>query len=256
MTKHFFAGLGLAFFQAFLSSPGVSQAALVEFSRGHGDLGVGYEGGELDPHWHFGANAVLDGSVAGAESEYGPGEAFARVPDPAIGRPTGSQFDFLGIAAGENLWFLPASEDVNKPFLGFGTEELVAADWSTPIRWTLTAASMPTAGQFGIWGQDASLNFVAPVATADGIDASDFLEINPESHLHFNLGFTELGVYDLTFDISGTHAVDGFKSSTATFKFVVGSATAVPEPGTFAILGLGAIGMAGARYRRRTVKQA
>jgi surface-anchored protein len=69
------------------------------------------------------------------------------------------------------------------------------------------------------------------------------MDLDDEDHAHFGWGFTEEGTYDLTFEISGTHGVDGFKSATATYSFSV-----IPEPSSAL---LGAIGALGLLRRRR-----
>jgi surface-anchored protein len=218
------------------------------FSEGHGDIGIAYEGGAFEPHWHLHAGAVVNNSPLSEDAEYAPGDALAYVPNPSVNRPAGAQWDFLGTAAGNPLWTLPQSNTAGKPFLGIASEELTASEWSS-LTLSLVGLNGPSGGQFSLWQSDAFGSPVVKMASSDGFSSADTMSMIPGGHDHFFYGFTEPGVYQLTFKWDGTHTGDGAISATETFAFGV---TAVPEPGEVGVavaLGLG--GLAWFRNRRR-----
>lgn len=205
------------------------------YSSGHGDLGVGYEFGELHPHWHLGPGAVVGGAPLDVDAEYEPADLIALVPNPPSARPSGVEYDIIGVSAGADTWVLPQTGAVGRPDLGLATEELDFADWTTQIRFELTAFAGP--GDFTLYRM-VSGSPVFYMATSDGVSSSDFRLLSPGGHQHYNWVFTDPGVYDLTLTISGTHAVDGFKTATETFTFNV-----IPEPSTYALAALGLVVM-------------
>ncbi|MEY4691276.1 MAG: hypothetical protein RIT19_1601, partial [Verrucomicrobiota bacterium] len=131
-------------------------------SSGHVDIGIGYEDKAFDLHVH---------QEEPLEQEFAPGEAvFAVGPASAGVSPGGAYAGFLG-AAGTPVWVLRTSENEALPFLGFGTEELTAVDWSGNISLSLKAVTGP--GTFSVWGVSG---FGAPelkMSSVDGISAND-----------------------------------------------------------------------------------
>ena len=207
-------------------------------SSGHVDIGIGYEDKAFDLHVH--QEEPLD-------QEFAPGEAvFAVGPASAGVSPGGAYVSFLG-AAGTPVWILPTAEKEQLPFLGFGTEELTAADWSGNISLSLKAISGP--GTFSVWGVSG---FGAPelkMSSVNGISADDRLLLVPGSHGHFNVGFSAPGDYRVTLEASGNHLIDGLRTSDpATYRFQV-----VPEPSTWA-LALTGVGVSALAFHRRWPK--
>ena len=225
-----------------LSSDALAQGI---YSGGHGDIGVAYEDGALDIHWHI-AGGTVDGTSRPNE-EFEADELIAvtsltfNAPD---GRPAGSAWDPIGNSAGDDVWYMPQTEDAGTPFLGLATEELDPNDWTGDVIWSVTAVSGP--GEFSIWQDGVSPSFLA--SSVDGFDDNDQWTQIVGGHAHANYGFTALGDYDVTFQIDGTHNVDGDLSDTATLSFRV---VAVPEPGSLAILG--SISVVGLLVRRRRI---
>lgn len=220
-----------------------ASAATSVLTSGHVDfIGIGYEDGELEPHSHVEQFGVVDGLPV-EDQEYEAGDLIVQVSTTSL-RSTGAAWDPIGVAAEESFWSLPELAIDGQPFVGFGAEELVAADWSGPILVTLTGANIPAGAQFSMWQTAAGIPTFY-MSTNDGISAADSYSISAEGHEHFGWAFTKQGDYDLTFDISGTHAVDGFKSATATYSFSV-----VPEVSSTVPL-LGAFGLLAFLRRRK-----
>lgn len=232
------------------------------YSRGHGDIGVAFEDGELELHYHFNDQTIVNGAPLGpGDHEYAPNRVAVRVTDQFgirtfQGSALPGNFAFIGANIPGNLWILPQSQNVNAPFLGIATEDLDPADWIGNITFSLSSWVTPTGGNFSVWQSDGLGNPSALFSTFDPsltLNNNSFEQV-PESHDHYNFGFTEKGLYLIDFTASGTHVTEGFVSDTATFRFLVGDATAVPEPGSIALLCAGAVG-AIVRIRSRRRKQ-
>lgn len=227
---------------AALSSAYASAAIL---TSGHVDfIGIGYEGGlnPEDGEFHLHSH-VEEGDLAG---EYEPGDLTVQVSTTSL-RPAGAAWDLSGVASGQSYYTLPETEIEGQPFVGIGAEELNPAEWTSDITITLTGASGSGIAAGGVFSMAQVVSGVPTffMSTLGGISAADVysMDLDVDSHAHFLWGFTEEGTYDLTFQITGTHAVDGAKSATATYSFSV-----IPEPSSAL---LGAIGALGLLRRRR-----
>lgn len=230
---------------AFAVHPAISQSFV--YTSGHADIGVAYEGGAFEPHWHMHGDAVVNGAPLGVDSEFAPGDVLAFVPNPSISRPAGAQWDFLGTTAGSPLWFLPANNISGKPFLGIAAEELTPSEWSS-LTLSLVGLSGPSGGQFSLWQTDAFGGPVVKMASSDGFSGADTMAVIPGQggHDHYFYGFTKAGVYQVTLKWDGEHTSDGSISATETFAFGV---TVVPEPADVAWLA--ALGLAAFAWQRR-----
>lgn len=193
------------------------------FTSGHGDIGVGYEAGAFDPHWH------LDDL-----GEFAPDEARAVVQSL---RPSPSGLSLaIGVADGTDI--LVAGSSANQPNLGLSTEELEPSDWEDgQIAFSLTSWTGP--GEFALYTTNGAGTVVTDIylstfSAASTLDNNSFA-LFAGDHLHFAFGFTLPGNYELEFTWSGTHLADGFKMGSATFGF-----TAVPEPSVYVLLGIAA----------------
>ena len=169
-----------------------------------------------------------------------------------VPRPAGAAFDFLG-ASGTSLWILPQSEieAANRGviFAGFGTEEINPIAWGagTPITITLlSVVSAPAGGNFFLWQDD---EFGNPTQFMNSTDLATYNKVwqNAGLHDHHNWGFTAEGTYEIQFQATGTpEGGSALNSGVQTYTFNV-----VPEPSTYALLGLGAGALALMRWRSR-----
>lgn len=163
-------------------------------------------------------------------------------------RSAGSEWDFVGVTSGADFWVFPQTSEPALPFIGIGAEELDPLDWTGNLTITLTEISgsgVANGGFFSLYTTEGFGDPIAFMASLGGITAADFATVTPGSHEHYNWAFTKTGQYDVTFEIAGTHATDGAKSASATYSFNV-----VPEPSTYALLGLGLAAIGWARRRR------
>ncbi|MFN5529702.1 MAG: choice-of-anchor M domain-containing protein [Planctomycetaceae bacterium] len=162
-----------------------------------------------------------------------------------VTRPTGSQFDFLGVAAGQPLYVLPSSQNVSLPYLGFASYSTTSTDIdqysvttesksrrSGSARWLkLTLVDVDHfqpdgsvgTGRFSAWksnltGQVVYLanhndSIANPNANGldvtDGISADDALWVTRGGHDHYNLGFTQVGRYEISFRVSAYVGTNG-----------------------------------------------
>ncbi len=217
-------------------------------TNGHTDIRFLYDAGSGNAslEYHLDAGAMVDGTPLAVETAYAPGDLITYVPDPSVSRPAGSAWDFTGNAAGEPLWYIPFSQEGDRPWTGISTESVSDADFSN-ISYELTAFSGPgqmSVADFGPFG-NPNIYF----QTNNGISGSDVINVPAGTHAHYAWFFTEMGTY--TFDIMATgtftQAAGGGSVSVAeTFTFQV-----VPEPATVVLLvaGFGAL----CKRRRRSI---
>lgn len=225
-----------------------ADAATVEYSAGHGDIGLAYEDGELELHYHFGNGAILNGVPLVGEIEYDPDEAHVRLSDDTRG-VTSAPLSFLGTSTGDPVWRLPQSNTPGLPFLGIASEELDGLGFSSA---TIRMTSFNGPGEFALWQPGGLGGFNTFWQTNDGIGPSDVLNLGIGVHDHFNYGFTAEGIYDVGLTAEADFAAGGSVMDVGVFRFVVGSATAIPEPSSFAALLMGGLALV-TRSRRRRV---
>ena len=225
-----FLALAFAFSQ-------LSHGAL--WTAGHGDLGIAYEDGELEPPWHLGEDnesVTLDG-VAGALGPDGEEYSAADItPVTTLTQNIGGSFYYV----------FPVAEVPSVPFIGFGTEELSPSDWLGDIVLTLTGVSGP--GDFSLFSVDALGATSTLMSSADGVTSSDSIPLQPDDHAHHLWAFSTAGDYDLTFQVDGNHSSDGAQTASATYGFT--ALAPVPELSTAGLL-LGAAALVFTVVRRR-----
>lgn len=227
----------------------------VVLQTGHADIGLAYEDGAWDLHVHDETN----------DTEYEPGGALLFVgPDAKTVQPAGSQWEFLGAGAGNDLWVLPQNQNPNLLFLGVGTEEVEPGAFASYLEtdprvnataaWVrLTLRDVRGPGEFSVFQTDAFGNPIVWMSTADnGITDDDSLFISVGSHAHYNWTFTGVGLYEIDVEASaflddGLGGLTPTSSGVVTYYFGVetegddppgGSVTTIlPPPGGLYLLG-------------------
>jgi surface-anchored protein len=242
-----------------------ARADTVYYVAGHADMGVGYEEGgtEFDMHYHFvnssrfaindplsESKTLTQWNAAGvpiaAESSPGSIVTYVGLPTAIADSTTAA---YLGIATGSAYHVLPAIQELAKPWLGFGSEELdeFVDSQGNPLFSDLTwKLDSVTGGNVAVWDGTG-----ARWATALGSTAFTA----PVGHAHAFWGFTSAGLYTLNVTVSGTLSGQGIISGTGTYTFQVGApappAAVVPEPSSLALGGVGLIGLGLGAVRRR-----
>lgn len=160
------------------------------------------------------------------ETEYEPDELIL----------VGSETSTISVNSTTYFWLPETEQDAaaqGVPFVGIGLEELTAGDWVGGIV-TITLLSFSGPGEFLLWQDDGFGGENIFLDTENNITS---FTLAAGSHTHFNWGFTEEGLFDLEFGISGTHVTDDFQSGSATYTF------AIPEPSATLLGALGAIAL-------------
>lgn len=206
--------------------------AQTNINSGHWDIAAHEHDGELElelDNHDLGVAAPLQGSSI--SYNFGPK---AKV-DVTIGA------SHLGL-----LWVSPAdgeqADAMSMPFIGFSAEEL-AAPFTGPITFTMTGFSYtgPGTGQFYMF-EDEDIFFNS---TASPGSYGSF-SVNVGQHGHGEFGFSYAGLYSITLAASGNNGAPvGGEPATYTFNIV-------PEPSTYALLGLGAGVLFLMSWRKRT----
>ena len=219
--------IGLAV--AAISSP-ISGAAI--YSLGHGDVRFHFSGNALYQRVHIDPESTVDGVDVGNApdgTEYLSGEVTTLVPQPSFPRPLGAEWDFIGNSPGDTVWYIPDSQEFDRPWLGVSTQALHSTDWAD-FSLRLKEVNSPVGGHFSLSAYGAFA--IDPIfSTLDGIDEADQFQPVLGSHAHYLWFFTKPGTYNVTLEISGLHATAGFLSSTETYQFEV-----IPEPSSAAMV--------------------
>ena len=214
-------------------------ATLLE--QGHTDIGAAYDVGSdtWDLHVHDEFNDI----------EYAPEDAVLVVKPLSLGSvPAGAQWNFLG-SAGSDIWTLPQAENPSLLFLGLAAEEIgIGIFVGDTVRMTLKSISGP--GEFSAYLTD-SFGEPSTVAfnTRDGVNSSDRFDVPTGGHQDFNWAFSAAGTYTLNFEASGTLVAGNTPVASGNIPYTF-EVQPVPEPGTIALLTIGAAGAFMLRRRR------
>lgn len=155
-------------------------------------------------------------------------------------RPAGSQWDFLGVNAGETIYLWPQNFLMGRTYLGISSEGSAIpagtfaaysetdprAGTSTAQRWLrlelkslefLSPTGVSEPADFSVWQTDSGANVTQWMATSDGIGTDDLFLMLAGSHAHVAWGFTKVGYYRAVFTVSGILAETGQRVTSAPF---------------------------------------
>ncbi|MBC8104626.1 MAG: TIGR03769 domain-containing protein [Cytophagales bacterium] len=164
------------------------------------ELGAAYTGGTWE---HFIADLTTD-------TEYAPWQAVLKVaPAAKVARPAGTQFDFLGVPAGETISILPQFQRAGLLYLAVSNEDQVGGTFSSYdvttesggrvkgtapwVKWRLLAVKGP--GAFSAYTLGSFGKVTTWFSNADGIDQNDAVWVKEREDLHLNWAFTKPGFY-------------------------------------------------------------
>jgi surface-anchored protein len=204
------------------------RASPLLYTKGHMDLAMKFQGGVFTGWWKN-DGATVNGQVTfvdyPAASVWATG-LFDETNTPL--RPAGSQWDFLGVAAGEPIYILPSSGIPDTvPYLGFSTEFLSDSDFEE-VTISLTGFDGPSGSTFALYTSSSNI----PMQFFQGQILGPGLVLEPGDHQHFNWSFSHLGFYELTFQFSGIYLLNNEEIlGTATYGFWI-----IPEPSTGLLL--------------------
>ena len=222
------------------------------WESGHGDIGIGFDGTTWDPHFHFheeegehkkdddhkkgedhdheeGNHPIIDG-VEATQEEYEIDALTVRVPGPTL--PS------AGVAASgaSSVYVLAQDETLavsqGSPWIGIAVEEISSGLLLNDVV-NLSLVDVDGPGAFSLWTTDAFGGDTALMSSLLGGSAPVSLPLDP-GHYHFNMGFSEAGIYDVSFRAEGELATGGATGTDFSVRFSV-----VPEPTSLFLLALG-----------------
>jgi len=227
------------------------------YTGGHGDIGVSYIDNELVFRYELGSSAIVNGSPLGTVTQFAPDEIITQAGPTAYEEITSPLTSYFPDKT--HGYFFGANSSSTTPYLGFGADDpTIGGGWG-PGPHGLPAINYSIAGvtytgaaldpqilyySLGPFGEIYTLYDHLGDATVPNIP------LPVGAHSHATWGFSDPGIYDVTWSANGTHVIDGFKQTTGTFRFEI---LPVPEPAsiTLGVLGLLALTLACRRFRRQ-----
>ncbi|WP_110208863.1 TIGR03773 family transporter-associated surface protein [Nocardioides daejeonensis] len=174
---------------------------------------------------------ALQEDVTGRHVLHEPGDVLLRVKEGArmtLPSPVPPSLAFLG-KAGDNVHFLPQTQDPDLIWPGWSTERLSTADFRGPMRIHVDEVDGP--GDVFVW-QTGSFGESLPVLADGGHQLPGTIDVDVNAHVHANWAFTEPGRYTLTVRAAGTRRTGSEATSTPVdYTFEVGDTDAEPSPG-------------------------
>ena len=229
---------------------GAASATAQVFSDGHFDApSVGFASGNFFMVVHDHDN----------ELDHDPATSIlVASPNAIVNRPSGSQWDFLGVGPGSPLWVLPATQLPGMLYLGASAEEVpsgTVSPWnpgdsrlpSGSFNWVrLNVLAVRGPGRFSAYTTDTFGNPIVWVARDSGGNAvpgglPSSLFLLEGGHTHFNWAFSAEGDYEVDWQVTAFVGGNPVTSPAETFFY---RAAVVPEPSSLALAGLASAGIA------------
>jgi len=197
------------------------QRTLLDF--GHLDLDWSYSVGE------WSVKLVWDEVFPVLELEPGAGvlvakdKPYAQGEGSRIPRPAGTQWDFIGVDAGVDIWVLP-SFAFDDPLLepGFATYGVPSGPGGVRINLVGVTFHGEGVGHLSTYTTSNQVH----MTTSNGIDVNDFYLLGRGDHRHVNWAFTAKGVYEVSLTASMLLVANDEESRVTsdpqTFIFAVG----------------------------------
>jgi surface-anchored protein len=187
-------------------SPAVLASPAFVYTSGHGDLVIEFEDGQFEALLETEDDAVINGAFA-PDAKFDIEDVLivtgARFTRPAVDL---GFFEPLGVANGDTLFYLPqAQADAafwGAPWVGIELETDFGALAGDQAQLQLVDVDAPNPdGVFSLWRDGFPPTFF--MSTADGIGPGDVLTMLI-GHEHYNMGFTHVGLWGITFQAVGT----------------------------------------------------
>jgi surface-anchored protein len=250
MARRLFILVVLALSSAGFLRP--AQGSLIIYTTGHTDITPDVFNGALRGVWNN-PDEDLDGPdfIPAADvlalGIFDPASTDPNIVATPTARQAGDEWNFLGVAAGEPLYIFPSGGvPASVPYIGWGTENgSLYGHGFDHVRITLTGMTGPAGGDFSVFTTPTN----KPMFTTGGFPAGS-MTLALGAHTHYNMAFTQPGIYDITFSFEGLNGATGpvIMTGSDTYRFEI---QVVPEPSTYALLGLGAGALALLRWRKR-----
>jgi hypothetical protein len=207
-------------------------AAFAPYSSGHMDMTMRFAGGTLIAYWKNDGDAIINGSPnfqpefsAGEIRAFGLFDGSTSQQTPAIRTNPSAAWDAIGVGVGEPFYLFPSSASAGIPYIGYSTEDPSLADFDDDFRFTLIHVAGPMGATVTI---NLGINQILASGVVGGPPPTGFLELENQDHLHFFHTFSHVGIYDLTFELSGTRFGDLIVGQ-QTFRFEIATQV-IPEP--------------------------
>ncbi|MDD9938311.1 MAG: hypothetical protein OXT09_32180 [Myxococcales bacterium] len=193
------------------------------WSQNHGDLTFVHraDDGALDVTFRF-DGATLDGDMVHGDVAV---DGVVVHSTAGLTRPEQDNGFFAGLCVdpGQQVAWLPQRNsdafELGVPFVGLlaGVDAGVFVDDVLTLE--LVGVRSPSgSGAYSLWRDGFPPTFF--FASCDGIDAADAVQL-PIGHDHFNMGFTEPGVWEVDYRISGELVEGGSSTGSTTVRFLL-----------------------------------